>query len=175
MTESQWHTAVFHQFFTIFGKTFRVPLNRSSHCCPRLVPCILWDREIIEKRAFSPLFRACPADFANKSQLLGWFTALFGVDRGRNWARLSYKTGTNGVDKGHFWPTNNYQRTTNYSIFKERKQSTSQTAREPEVSANRQSGKSQLTRYSQLSTFGLTFQICEMYEEKAEIFTFKTA
>ena len=28
------------------------------------------------------------------------------------------------------------------------------------------SGKYQSTRYSQLSTFGLTFQICEMYEDK---------
>ena len=34
-----------------------------------------------------------------------------------------------------------------------------------EVNSNRTSDKYQSTRYSQLSTFGLTFQICEMYEE----------
>ena len=35
-----------------------------------------------------------------------------------------------------------------------------------EVSADRSSDKYQSTRYAQLSTFGLTFQICEMYEER---------
>src|SRR6478672_1053419 len=34
-----------------------------------------------------------------------------------------------------------------------------------EDSAGQSSEKYQVTRYSQLSTFGLTFQICEMYEE----------
>jgi hypothetical protein len=81
---------------------FCVPLCPVSQPCPTLVPRIEWDRENIEKRAVSPLFCVCPADFANKNQFLGWFAALFGVDRGRNWARLSYKRGANGVDSTHF-------------------------------------------------------------------------
>jgi len=38
-----------------------------------------------------------------------------------------------------------------------------------EVSSSNSSDKYQLARNSQLSTFGLTFQICEMYEEGALI------
>jgi len=50
-----------------------VPTYPVSRCCLNLVPGILWDTEVIEKRAFSLRFIACPADFANKNQLLGWF------------------------------------------------------------------------------------------------------
>ena len=70
------------------------------------------------------------------------------------------KTGTSGQ-------TNHEQRSTdNEQLFsKERQLSTSQTARERQVTSKGNYRKYQSTRYSQLSTFGLTFQIYEMYEK----------
>src|SRR6476646_9237591 len=53
--------SIFIVFFTIFEKTFRVPLFRLSQLCPTLVPRIEWDTEAIETRVFSPCFWLCPA------------------------------------------------------------------------------------------------------------------
>jgi hypothetical protein len=80
-------SADFHRFFTIFRKTFRVPMHRLSHLCPSLVPPISWDAEVIEKRAFSPLFCDCPADFLQSS---------FGMEGGN-------PSGSEGVDFANFY------------------------------------------------------------------------
>ena len=59
-----------------------VPCLVLSRACPELVPSILRDREIIEKRVFSPHSCACPAVFQEK-RISVFIRGLIDTVRGR--------------------------------------------------------------------------------------------
>ena len=137
-----------------------------------LVPRILWDMEVIENKAFSLLFFACPAFFITNRgrEIFTPFSIVFHALVGNATSCISIITAISIRFFTIF--LKKFATCVPRLFYLEAFEFGRRRVKTPNPILNSPPsitlGKYQGTRYSQLSTFGLTFQICEMYEETAD-------